>query len=177
LAIAILVKIRISAIREVPVDTFPDPTLPTICVKLDTLFGHVSSVGESPPFDCLYSTTLRGDPVDRAVKIDAQGRVAIPAAMRTWLGLEVGDTVFVHLDEEAHGVRLAKAINRFDLLYEHAVRDYRAGKTTNLRDFLPGEIDEPDGDTEYAIRDTDPGVQYHHLLTPLSGRSKPPRTG
>lgn len=91
---------------------------------------------------------MRGDPVDRAVKIDAQGRVAIPAAMRTRLGLEIGDTLFVHLDEETHGVRLAKAINPFDLLYEHAVREYRARKTTNLHDFLGGEIDEPDGDTE-----------------------------
>ena len=86
--------------------------------------------------------------MDRAVKIDAQGRVAIPAAMRTRLGLEPGDTLFVHLDEETHGVRLAKAINPFDLLYEHAIREYRAGKTTSLRDFLAGEIDEPDRDDE-----------------------------
>lgn len=86
--------------------------------------------------------------MDRAVKIDAQGRVAIPAAMRNRLGLQAGDTVFVHLDEETQGVRLAKAINPFDVLYEHAVREYRAGKATNLRDFLAGEIDEPDGDAE-----------------------------
>jgi hypothetical protein len=45
-------------------------------------------------------------------------------------------------------VRLAKAINPFDLLFAHAVREYRAGKTTNLRDFLAGEIDESDGDAE-----------------------------
>jgi AbrB family looped-hinge helix DNA binding protein len=86
--------------------------------------------------------------MDRAVKIAAQGRVAIPAAMRTRLGLEPGDTLFVHLDEETQGVRLAKAINPFDVLYEHAVREYRAGKTTNLREFLAGEIDEPDSVAE-----------------------------
>jgi AbrB family looped-hinge helix DNA binding protein len=86
--------------------------------------------------------------MDRVVKIDAQGRVAIPAAMRNRLGLQAGDTLFVHLDEETQGVRLAKAINPFDLLYEHAVREYRAGKMTSLRDFLAGEIDQPDGDTE-----------------------------
>ncbi|MDQ2653776.1 MAG: AbrB/MazE/SpoVT family DNA-binding domain-containing protein [Chloroflexota bacterium] len=86
--------------------------------------------------------------MDRADKIDAQGRVAIPAAMQARLGLQAGDALFVHLDEETHGVRLAKAINPFDLLYEHAVREYRAGKTTSLRDFPGGEIDEPDGDTE-----------------------------
>lgn len=86
--------------------------------------------------------------MDRAVKIDAQGRVAIPAAMRARLGLQVGDTLFAHFDEETGGVRLAKAINPFDLLFEHALEQYRAGRTTELRDFLAGEIDEPDGDDE-----------------------------
>lgn len=86
--------------------------------------------------------------MDRAVTIDAQGRVAIPAAMRAKLGLQTGDTLFAHLDEESGGVRLAKAINPFDLLFEHAVREYRAGKTTGLREFLSGEIDEPYGDDE-----------------------------
>lgn len=84
--------------------------------------------------------------MDRAVTIDAQGRVAIPAAMRARLGLKTGDTLFAHLDVETGGVRLAKAINPFDLLFEHAVREYRAGQTTSLRDFLAGEIDEPDGE-------------------------------
>ncbi len=84
--------------------------------------------------------------MDQAVKIDAQGRIAIPATMRARLNLQPGDTLFAHLDEETGGVRLAKAVNPFDLLFEHAVREYRAGRTTNLRDFLNGEIDEPDGD-------------------------------
>lgn len=89
--------------------------------------------------------------MDRAVKIDAQGRIAIPAEMRASLGLQIGDTLFAHLDEEIGGVRLAKAINPFDLLFEHAVREYRAGKTTNLHDFLAEEIDEPDGDAEKTV--------------------------
>ena len=84
--------------------------------------------------------------MDRAVKIDAQGRVSIPAAMRASLGLQTGDTLFAHLDDETGGVRLAKAINPFDLLFEHAVQEYRAGRTTSMRDFLKAEIDEPDGD-------------------------------
>ena len=76
--------------------------------------------------------------MDRAVKIGARGRVAIPTAMRTCLGLQAGDTVFAHLDEETQGVHLAKASNPFDLLYEHAVQGYCVGKTTNLRNFLAG---------------------------------------
>ena len=91
------------------------------------------------------------DRMDRAVKIDAQGRVAIPAAMRACLGLRTGDTLFAHLDEETGGVRLAKAINPFDLLFEHATQEYRAGKTTNLRDFLAGAIDEPDENDDQAL--------------------------
>jgi AbrB family looped-hinge helix DNA binding protein len=89
--------------------------------------------------------------MDRAVKLDAQGRIAIPAAMRASLGLQTGDTLFAHLDEETGGVRLAKAINPFDLLFAHAVQEYRAGRTTSLRDFLDGEIDEPDGDADEAV--------------------------
>ena len=79
----------------------------------------------------------------RAVKSDAKGQVAVPAAMRTRLRLQAGDTVFVHLDEETHGVRLAKAINPIDLLYEYAIREYRAGKTTNVR--LPRREDRRTG--------------------------------
>jgi AbrB family looped-hinge helix DNA binding protein len=86
--------------------------------------------------------------MDRTVKIDARGRVAIPAAMRTRLGLQAGDTLFVHLDEETHGVRLVKASNPFDLLHEHAIREHRAGKTTSLRNFLAGEMDKPGKNAE-----------------------------
>lgn len=86
--------------------------------------------------------------MSRAVTIDAQGRIAIPSSMRASLGYQTGDTLFAHLDEETGGIRLAKAINPFDALYEHAVQEYHAGRTTNLRDFLAGEIDEPDGDDE-----------------------------
>lgn len=86
--------------------------------------------------------------MDRAVTIDAQGRIAIPAAMRASLGFQTGDTLFAHLDLETGGIRLAKAINPFDALYEHAVQEYRTGRTTSLQDFLSGGIDEPDGDDE-----------------------------
>lgn len=81
--------------------------------------------------------------MDRAVTIDAQGRIAIPAAMRATLGLQTGDTLFAHLDEATGTIHLARAINPFDVLYEHAVQEYRAGRTTSLQDVLNGGIDEP----------------------------------
>lgn len=77
--------------------------------------------------------------MDHAVKIDAQGRVAIPAAMRATLGLRAGDTLFAHFDEETGGLRFAKAINPFDTLYELALAEYRAGETVSLRDFAAAE--------------------------------------
>jgi AbrB family looped-hinge helix DNA binding protein len=86
--------------------------------------------------------------MDRTVKIDAQGRVAIPTAMRASFGLQPGDTLFAHLDEETGGVRLAKAINPVDVLFERAVADYRAGRTMNLRDFAAAEGIALDGSDE-----------------------------
>lgn len=54
----------------------------------------------------------------------------------------------VKIDDEMHGVRVAKPINPLDLPYEQAVPEYRAEKTTSLRDFLAGEFDELDEDNE-----------------------------
>jgi hypothetical protein len=45
-------------------------------------------------------------------------------------------------------VRRAKAVNPFDLHFEHAMQEYPAGRTTSLRDLLIGQIGEDDGDNE-----------------------------
>ena len=86
--------------------------------------------------------------MDTTVKIDAQGRVAIPSAMRARLGYEPGDTLFARIDEETGGVRFVKAINPFDVLVDYAIAEYRAGRTTNLRDFAAAEGINLDGDDE-----------------------------
>lgn len=52
----------------------------------------------------------------------------------------------VEIGEDADAVRLARAINPFDLLFAHAVGGHSAGKMTNQHEFLAGEIVEPDGD-------------------------------
>lgn len=68
-----------------------------------------------------------------AVTIDAKGRLSIPAEVRGALNIKPGDVLFLESDPENEVLHLAKAINPFDGLAEHAVSEYRAGKTQNLR--------------------------------------------
>jgi bifunctional DNA-binding transcriptional regulator/antitoxin component of YhaV-PrlF toxin-antitoxin module len=73
-------------------------------------------------------------PTTVAVRVDASGRLTIPQFLRKELGIESGD-IFLEVDE-AHGVlRFAKVENPFDILAAHAIAEYRAGRTTSLRDF------------------------------------------
>ena len=68
-----------------------------------------------------------------AVRADAKGRLTIPRQLRQELGIEPGDIFF--LDAEEGVLRFAKAENPFDILAEHALAEYRAGRTKSLRDF------------------------------------------
>jgi len=69
-------------------------------------------------------------------RLDSKGRIAIPAAIREKLGLESGDTFFLAADENE--IRMAKAVNPFDALADHALderrrlRDYAAEKGIDL---------------------------------------------
>jgi AbrB family looped-hinge helix DNA binding protein len=67
------------------------------------------------------------------VKTDAKGRFLIPQDLRTQLGIQPGDIFFLEVKEGV--MRLAKAENPFDILAEHAIAEYRAGRTKSLRDF------------------------------------------
>lgn len=69
------------------------------------------------------------------VTIDAKGRLSIPVDIRGQLGIETGDTFFLETDAEHTVIHLAKAQNPFDGLADHAVQEYRAGRTRNLRDY------------------------------------------
>jgi AbrB family looped-hinge helix DNA binding protein len=68
-----------------------------------------------------------------SVKVDAKGRLVIPQRLRSALNIHPGDTLFV--EQEGNILRYAKADNPFDLLAEHASREFEAGRTKNLRDF------------------------------------------
>jgi len=66
--------------------------------------------------------------------VDAKGRLSIPRRLREELGIEPGDTFFVEGGDGQGVLRLAKAENPFDALIEHALQEYRAGRTRSLGD-------------------------------------------
>jgi len=67
------------------------------------------------------------------VRVDAKGRLSIPVDVRDALNIEAGDVFFLESDAEHEVIHLAKAKNPFDGLSEHAVEEYRAGRTRRLR--------------------------------------------
>jgi AbrB family looped-hinge helix DNA binding protein len=69
------------------------------------------------------------------VKIDAKGRFTIPRHVREGLGIEPDDTFLLEVDDVRGVLRFAKTENSFDILAEHALAEYRAGRTKSLRDF------------------------------------------
>lgn len=71
------------------------------------------------------------------VKVDAKGRLSIPAHLRGELDMNPGDVYF--LDVKDRILRLAKAENPFDALARQAVEEYEAGETMSLEDFAQAE--------------------------------------
>lgn len=82
-----------------------------------------------------------------AVTVDAKGRLAIPSEVRSALGIKARDVLFLKSDTEGQVIHLAKAVNPFDGLAEHAVLEYEAGRTRNLREFAAEEGIDLDGTT------------------------------
>jgi AbrB family looped-hinge helix DNA binding protein len=67
------------------------------------------------------------------VTVDSKGRLSIPADIRVAMNIKSGDVLFLESDTEHKVIHFAKAVNPFDGLAEHAVREYQAGRTRNLR--------------------------------------------
>ncbi len=70
-----------------------------------------------------------------AVRIDEKGRVTLPKSIRKALGVEAGDTLFLKYEPEGKLVRLARAVNPFDILAEHAIREYQEGRTKTIEEY------------------------------------------
>lgn len=77
--------------------------------------------------------------------VDEKGRVLIPEAFRKELGIEAGDVLFVQMDEPGV-LRYARAENPFDALADHALREYKAGRTRDLREIAAEEGVDLDAD-------------------------------
>lgn len=72
---------------------------------------------------------------EATVRIDAKGRITLPRNMRKALGVEAGDTVFFRYDPKDKQLRIAPAKNPFDVLAEHAVREYKEGRTKTIEEY------------------------------------------
>jgi AbrB family looped-hinge helix DNA binding protein len=66
------------------------------------------------------------------VTVDAKGRLVIPSDVRAELDIHAGDVLFLESDSETKVLHLAKAINPFDGLTDHAINEYRQGRTISL---------------------------------------------
>ncbi len=69
------------------------------------------------------------------VKVDVKGRLTLPPSLCKAIGIEPSDTFIVEAEERGILLRHTPKENPFDVLAEHALAEYRAGRTQNLRDF------------------------------------------
>jgi bifunctional DNA-binding transcriptional regulator/antitoxin component of YhaV-PrlF toxin-antitoxin module len=88
-----------------------------------------------------------------AVQVDEKYRVTIPKEARG--AIKPGDVLFVECSEEGV-LHYAKAENPFDGLAKHAVEEYRAKRTRNLREIAREEgVDLSEDGPEEDARLTD----------------------
>jgi AbrB family looped-hinge helix DNA binding protein len=84
---------------------------------------------------CISYQRMDGIYMAKRVRVDAKGRLSIPKAVRTELGIEPGDLFFLEADQVSEVLRFAKVENPFDILAAHAIGEYKAGRTISLREF------------------------------------------
>lgn len=92
-------------------------------VTLDVGISHTRAVN---------AIVAMPEPRPISVRVDEKGRITLPARLRQALSLESGDTLFVRLRGDI--LELTKAENPFDALARHALKEYREGRTRDLRE-------------------------------------------
>jgi len=70
-----------------------------------------------------------------AVRIDDKGRITLPKSVREALGVEAGDTLFFRHDPKNNRVQIAPAVSPFDILAEHAIREYKEERTKTVEKY------------------------------------------
>ena len=71
------------------------------------------------------------------VRIDEKGRITLPKRIRVLFGVEPGDAVFLKYEREGNFIRLVRAVeDPIAVLWEYAEKEYQAGRTKNLRDYM-----------------------------------------
>ena len=71
------------------------------------------------------------------VRVDSKGRLTIPKAIREAMSVKPGD--LFRLRPRGSALHCSKAENPFDLLAEHALEEYREGKTISLDEWAKRE--------------------------------------
>ena len=80
----------------------------------------------------------------RRVKIDGQGRITIPRAIREASGLDSGSELIAEFDYDTGSITLRSKINPFDVLALDAIRQYEAGETISLDEIRKAEGIKPE---------------------------------
>ena len=72
------------------------------------------------------------------ITVDDKGRLLIPNTIREQFVIKAGD-VFLLQSDDCGGLHFVREENPFDLLAEHAIAEYRAGRTRSLREIAAEE--------------------------------------
>lgn len=69
-----------------------------------------------------------------AVRVDKRGRLNIPNSIRDKVGVKLGDVFLLQPEDSDLHYSKAEKENPFDFLARHAIQEYKAGRTRDIRE-------------------------------------------